>query len=204
MVNVGSAITKATTKLTGNLPRPQFVTWFNEIVSDIKRQPRKWFFLKTTSSVLIANNQITIPSTISEIISIEIGNLFFTQKDQLSDEDAAAIDTYGNTINDGLSQGYTLDPGGIITFHPGQTGTAMVTGEAVITANYADNATTVFPDEFDGLFIDGLRMHFYDAQKDGRFTKESMQYQIDMNNIKAWDNKHKPLPKFSKHGYVRA
>lgn len=197
-VNVGTTITKAVTKMPGSLPRPQFVTWFNEIVRDILGQPRVWKFLTEPSTIAIVNNQITIPATMSEITLIVVGDHYFTTSDQLSELDGASADNGAP-----IQEGYTLTAAGVITFHPALTGSAVVTGEHAITADYADNAATSFPLEFENLFITGLRMHYYDQNKDGRYTKENQQYQIYMNGCKAWDNRQKVRPPFNKNGMIR-
>lgn len=211
MVNVGTAITKAMTKLTGGLPRPQFVTWFNEIVRDILAQPRAWKFLQSPVTIAIVNGSITIPATILQIDQIVVGDSYFTPDNLITDEQAhyidaafAAGDPTDFTIQlDNPLSGYTQTAAGVITFHPTLTGSAIVTGEVDVTADYADNAATIFPLEFENLFIAGLRMNYYDQMKDGRFTKENMMYQLAMNQMKAWDNKRKPKPPFSRHGYLR-
>ncbi|KAB0668943.1 hypothetical protein F6V30_13985 [Oryzomonas sagensis] len=214
MINVGTAITSALTKIVGNQPRPVFVAWFNEIVQDILRQPREWKFLDEPLTLVITNNQITLPAGVSEIVSIHAGTFFFSRKNQLSDEEANAIDNSGVSLLDQTFgepippqyQGYTLDAAGkVVTFHPAiQTvASATVTAMADITAPYADNQDTIFPDAFSNLFITGLRMSFYDQDKDGRYTKESMLYQYQMSQMKAWDNRRKALPKLNNHGYIR-
>jgi hypothetical protein len=200
MVNSGEAITRALTKIVGGTDRTVFVVWFNEIVKDILLQPRVWKFLTEPLVIPIVNNQITIPAGVSEIISIQVGNVFFTQGDMLSDAEAASIDAELTEFFD--RQGYTL-ANGDITFHPGLTGDAAVKAEQTILTDYADNADTIFPQEFENLFITGLRMNFYDTDKDGRFTKENMQYQMEMSKVKAWDNRTKPLPHFHPRGYTR-
>lgn len=199
VVNVGTAITKAVNKLTGSLPRAQFVVWFNEVARDILNQPREWQFLQAPVSLAITNSQITIPATMSEITSIQVGLVFMTQGDQLTAEAAFIADQNQNTTN----PGYTLDAAGVLTFHPTLAGTAIVTGETDLTADYADNAATIFPLAFENLFITGLRMHFYDKDKDGRFTKENKQYQLDMYKLKSWDNRHKPAIPYNRRGFNR-
>jgi hypothetical protein len=198
VVNVGTAITKALTKLEGGLSRANFVVWFNEIVRDILNVPRVWQFLTTPLSIAIVDSQITIPAGFSEVVSIQVGDVFLTTADQQTDEEAAIIDAAGEGV-----QGYSLSAAGVITFHPALTGTALVTGETDITSDYADNAATIFPLAFQNLFVTGLRMHHYDLQKDGRYGKENTLYQLEMGKMRAWDNRLKPLPRYDRHGYVR-
>jgi len=212
VVNVGTTITKARTKFPGGISRAPFVVWFNEVVQEILNQPRVWKFLTEPITLAIVNNQITIPAGVSEIVSIQVGDTFFTQSDQLSDQEAAKIDAASDNILQADStdlvtppslQGYTLTAAGVVVFHPALTGTASVIGEQNITADYADSADTIFPLDFQELFILGLRMSYYDLQKDGRFTKENMLYQMAMGKAKSWDNRHKPRPHYNSHGYIR-
>lgn len=198
-VNVGTAITKALTKLPAGLPRAQFVAWFSEIARDVLNEPRVWKFLTQPVSVEIIENQVALPDGTGELVSIQIGDLLYTMADQLSDADALAVD---NETMD--QQGFTLDSTSMLaTFHPGATGTALVTVEQDITSDYEDEAYTIFPDVFSNLFVIGLRMHWYDKQKDGRFTKEHTLYQMELSKVKAWDNRLKPVPHFNRHGYTR-
>lgn len=206
VVNVGTTITAALTKMTGGLPRAQFVTWFNEIVQDILRQPRTWNFLNTPATIAIVNNTVTV-ATGAEIVSIVVGTTFLTRKNLLSAEEAFQIDNADSPLPQPY-YGYTIDSTGkIITFHPSTLSTnvasALVTVQSDLITDYADNAATIFPYAFQNLFITGLRMHYYDQSKDGRYTKESMQYQINMLQVKAWDNRQKSLPKFNSRGYIR-
>lgn len=196
-VNVGTVITKALTKITGNVSRATLVTWFNEIAEDVMNQPRQWHFLEQPLALQILDNQITIPPYISELFSIQVGESFYTPKDQLTDEEAAESEQ--NRL-----AGYTFANDGTVTFYPPKTGTASVAGEQSVLFDYVDNAATIFPLIFENLFIIGLRMHFYDLDKDGRFTKENTLYQLEINKLKAWDNKLKPLPHYNSHGYIRA
>jgi hypothetical protein len=188
-----------------------FVGWFNEVARDVLAQPRAWQFLLDPITVAIVNNQAVIPSTLLDISQIEAGGRVFTPGNQLTAADAA-----GNSH----AAGYTL-AGRVVTFYPGAEGTALITGTRDITTEYTEETTstvpagyealfgstpitgTIFPIEFENLFITGLRMHYFDVDKDGRYTKENTQYQIQMNLMKCLDNRRKPRPQYHSKGYIR-
>jgi hypothetical protein len=71
------------------------------------------------------------------------------------------------------------------------------------STSYTDNVATVIPNEFSNLFITGIRMNYYDNEKDGRFSKESTMYQLEMSKVKALDNRLKGNATYEPHGYVR-
>lgn len=202
VVNAGTAITKALTKIADNSTamRTACVTWFNEVVRDILNQPREWFFLQDPTTLAIASNSITLPAGYSEIVSMQVGDVFLTPANQISEEEA--FDLY-NGIEGTTPEGYTLKPTGVITFYPGATGSAILTGEKTISTDYADNADTIFPLDFENVFIAGVRMNSYDYTKDGRYTKEVMIYQDAMNKVKRWDNTRKAIPNYDPSAYVR-
>lgn len=189
MVNVGTAIEKAWSKFADNSTtlREKMVGWFNEVARDILNQPRQWFFLQSGADISIVNDTITLPAGVREVLSIKIGETLLTSKNHLSLEEADGYS--GSTNNDTV--GYTVSPGKVITLYPGGTGTATVRYTTDLAADYADLAATIFPDEMMNLFVAGLRLHYYDYMKDGRFTKEAQMYNYEMNNAKAWDNRRK-------------
>jgi hypothetical protein len=215
MVNVGTAINKALTKIVGAPPRSDMVTWFNEIVKSIYNVPREWAFLDEPLTLPIVNNQITLPATITELIALRVGTIFYTPVNQLSVSEAAKVDNAESSMFDTNTalippalHGYTLDAANVITFHPpiatlDRTPNASVIGELSVQTDYADNDPTIFPDWFENLFIVGLRMNFYDLDKDGRFTKENMQYQMEMSMVKARDNRRKALMHYHPRGYTK-
>lgn len=201
VVNVGTSITKALTKITGRIPRATLATWFNEIVADILAQPREWKFLTEPLSLAIVDNAVTVPAGVSEVLSIQVGTTaFFTQANQLSAKEAAFIDASGCSV----PVGYVLSAAGVITFHPALTGTAELTVEHGVVGDYADNDETVFPLDFQNLFLSGLLKNAYYVDKDGRFTAESITYDARMSQMKAWDNRRKPTAHFNANGYLRA
>ena len=158
LVNVGTVINKALAETTGRPPRSRFIGWFNRVVKDIMAQPRAWKFLAEPLSVTIANNQITIPAGISEIVSIQVGTIFFTPEDQLSQQEAAKVDNYRSEAT-----GYTLSAEGVVTFHPSLVGIANLTGEILIDSDYVDNADTIFPVvPFENLFVQGILAPYYE------------------------------------------
>lgn len=210
VINVGTIIDKALTRITGNIPRPTLVVWFNEVVDDILSQPREWKFLTEPITLPITDSQITIPAGVSEVISIQVGDTVFTPSDQLGARDAVKIDS-GESALLSVSgilpphlRGYTLDAAGVITFHPGLSGSAVVTVENDITTDYTDEQDTIFPGTFQGLFISGLRKAAYNVDKDGRYAAESAEYNTQLSQVIAWDNRLKARPSWNPRGYVRS
>jgi len=196
VVNVGTMITKALTKVTGRIPRATMVVWFNEVVDDILSQPRTWFFLTQPLTLTVTNSVITIPAGVSEILSIKACSVFFTKINQLGQKEANRPGAYGYTLSaDGST--VTLYTSSIIN------GTATVSVEQDITTDYADNADTIFPSAFQGLFLSGLRKQAFYVDKDGRYTAEGVEYDTQMGQCKAWDNRNKPRAHSTRKGYVR-
>jgi hypothetical protein len=216
------AINKALSDIVGSPLRTDLLTWFNEIMKDIFAQPREWAFLEEPLTINIVNNQIQLPlSSISQIQSIQLGDVLYTIANQLSTTEAVNIDNAEATIYDNSSciippneQGYTVDWNtGLVTFHPDVSDTdtynptpttAQVIADVGLFADYADNTATIFPYiPFEALFMSGVRWKYYKTQKDGRFTAERMQYDIEMKNCKMWDNRLKPDMHYSPRGYTR-
>lgn len=190
-LNVSTVVTKALSKVVDNSPdlRAKFVIWFNEISRDIFNQPRDWAFLAVPVTLPIVANKITLPAGSSEIVSMVIGDVFLTRNDQMGPLRAF---TYKDST-DTVPVGYTLAADGTITFYPGATGDCVLTYEKDLDADYTDDTVdTIFPLDLEGLFITGLRMHNYDYDKDGRYSKEVALYQYEMSKAKAWDNRNKP------------
>ena len=167
--------------------------WFNEAARDILSQPRTWQFLTDPLTLEIVDSVISIPAGVSEVVSIQTADIFFSKADQLSAQDAAKPGAFG----------YTLDAAGNVTLYPAMTGSATVTVEQGVITDYIDNADTIFPLDFENLFLSGVMKNAFYTDKDGRFTAESLMYQQAMGNMRAWDNRRKPAPKWNPHGYVR-
>ncbi len=201
-MNVAAVVTKALSKAQDDSAefRAKFVLWFNEISRDVFNQPRDWAFLQTPATITIIANQITLPIGASEIVTMEIGDVILTRDNQIGPLKAFKYrDDTGTT-----PEGYTLAAGNVVIFYPGASGNCILNYEAEVNTDYTDVATdTIFPIEFESLFITGLRMHSYDYDKDGRYSKESALYEYEMLKIKEWDNRRKPKPEFNSHGYTR-
>lgn len=168
--------------------------WLNEIVRDVLNQPREWAFLNDTVDLAVTANQITLPNGVSEIVHIDLGGTFYLPADMLTDPEAALDRT-----------GYTINKANIVTFYPDTTEvSATVKYKPYVTADLADVATdTIFPIEFENLFLTGVRVHIYDYDKDGRYGKEEQKYAMAMSNIKTLDNRRKPELRNNPHGYTR-
>lgn len=193
-----SALNKVQDSSTGL--RGKALAWLNEIVSDIAAQPREWKFLQVSTTLSVTTDTITLPTDFNELIYIKVGDYFFTKDSQLTWEEA---DAYTST-SDTTPVGFTL-LGNTITFIPGTNeSTCTFVYEKMLTAGLTDDTSnTVFPRIFRNLLITGVRMHYYDYDKDGRYSKEVVLYQNEMYNVKAWDNKLKTIPQFEGHGYLR-
>jgi hypothetical protein len=198
-INVAAIVTKALTKTddTSTALRAKYVSWFNEVARDVLNQPRKWNLLTPVPVVIaIVANQITLPATASEIISIEAEDLFLTPKNQISEQDAFEDDYKYDLC-------YTL-ANGVVTFYPSATGNATLTYELNKTTDYTDVSTaTIFPIEFENLFITGIRLHHLNDDDDDRYTTEVFKYAAEMKQVKAQDNKLNPRPQTPSQGYTR-
>ena len=199
--NTADILTTAMTKFSDDSDelRALALGWLNETMRDILNQSRTWWFLKTGASLAITANQITIPAGMGEVINIEGDDFFFTPDDQLTDEEIFALDDGTDTPPVGYVQTATT-----ITFYPSATGTVTLRYEADLAADYTDSASnTIFPIVFKPLLVAGVRMQYYDYDKDGRYQKETSVYNYCMKQAKAWDNKLKPTTRNNPHGYVR-
>lgn len=170
--------------------RAKAVGWLNEIVRDILNQPRQWEMLKTSTTLPIAANKITLPANFGEVRSIQIGSLYFlTPDEQLTEEEAFAViqagggDTLGFTITDTE-----------ITFVPGATGSAILSYEKGVATPYADDVATIFPDAFSNLLIQGVRKLAYQSDVDDMYGPSVKLYDREMKVAKDYDNRMKPMP----------
>lgn len=201
-ITVSGVVTKALSKVVDNSDelRAKFVVWFNEVARDIFTQPREWGFLSTEVTVPVVLNRIDMPTNASEIISLQVGGMFLTKEDQLSAESAFKGNTYA-----GLTPtGYLISTDGKIIFYPGAEGDCVLTYESTLNSDLADTTDpTIFPMDLESLFVTGLRMHYYDYDKDGRYSKEVSLYDFEMSKVKAWDNRNKPKPTTSPKGYLK-
>lgn len=199
--NTTDILTTAMTKFADDSDELRVLAlgWLNEVIRDVLNQPRTWWFLKTGASLAVTANQITIPSGMGEVINIEGTDFFFTPDDQLTDEEIFALDDDTDTPPVGYVQTATT-----ITFYPSATGTVTLRYEADLTSDYTDSATnTIFPIVFKPLLVAGVRMQYYDYDKDGRYQKETTVYNYGMKQAKAWDNNLKPSERINPHGYTR-
>lgn len=201
--NTGTILDKAISKFGDNDDselRVLALGWLNEIIRDILDQPRTWEFLKTSTYLAVTSNAITLPSGVGEIIGITVNDVYLTPDEQISEE--FAQEEYQD-ITGTTPEAYVLS-GSTVTFCPGASGTATLLYEVDVATDYADLADTVLPHNFTNLLVAGVRMHYYDYDKDGRYAKEVTLYQYEMKKVKSWDNRLKPLPEFNQHGYVRS
>jgi hypothetical protein len=199
--NTSSVLTKATTKWVDDSPelRVKALVWLNEVIRDILNQPRTWWFLKTPTVLTITAGAITLPTGCGEVISIEGDDFFFVPEEMLTDEQVFDL---GDESGD-IPVGY-IESGREIIFYPTATGTVTVRYEADLTTDYLDVGTdTILPINFENLLIVGVRAAYYDYDKDGRYTKEEMNYDYQMRVAKAWDNKLKPRQQKNPRGYTR-
>ena len=200
--NTADILTTAMTKFSDDSDdlRVLALGWLNEIVRDVLNQPRTWWFLKTGTSLSVTANAITLPSGMGEVINIEGTDFFLTPSDQLTDEEVYSMNDDDDTTP---PVGYT-QTATTITFYPAATGTVTLRYEADLTADYTDAATaTIFPIAFKPLLVAGVRMQYYDYDKDGRYQSESALYNYHMKHVKVWDNDLKPNERKNPHGYTR-
>lgn len=200
--NVRDILDKALSKVPDNSSelRVKALGWLEEVVSDIAAQPRSWKFLETKSVLTVTASEITIPDDFNQLIGFEVDGRWLDKNNQLTDEEAELYT--GTTYYTPL--GYT-SKGGTITIIPTTTVTTcdFYYEPQLITALTDDTSDTIFPYIFRNLLITGVRMHYYDYDKDGRYTKETMLYENEMYKVKAWDNQQKTLPQSSRHGYLK-
>lgn len=200
--NTKDILDSALTKIIDNSAgiRADALSWLNEVIGDLAAQPRQWKFLETSTSLTITDNAITLPTDFNQLICITVGDYIFLPSGQLTDEEAAAYASDADTT----PVGFTLS-GNTITFVPGTDETTCTFKyEKMLTSAVTDSVSdTVFPRIFRNFFITGVRMHYYDYDKDGRYGKEVVLYQDEMNKVKAWDNQLKTIPKWERHGYLR-
>lgn len=202
-LNTKAVLDRAATKFqdqTANL-RSKSLEWLNEVARDIHNQPRQWKFLEEEVVLPITSNQAVLPAG-AKIVNLYNDNFFFTLDDQLTDEEANAIGT--ETSASVVPDGFTLSSDSVITFHPGANGTVNLKYEINLEADLTDSETdTIYPKDLENLFVSGIRMHYYDYDKDGRYTKEVMVYENEMYKVKCWDNRKKAVSKQTNRGYTR-
>lgn len=199
--NTADILTTAMTKFSDDSDelRALSLGWLNEIIRDILNQPRTWWFLKTGTSLLITTNAITIPSGVGEVINIEGSDFFLTPDDLMTDEEVYDLGDDTSDVPIGYTQTATT-----ITFYPSATGTVTLRYEADLTSDYTDAATnTIFPIAFKPLLVSGVRMQYYDYDKDGRYQSEAALYNYHMKHVKVLDNDLKPNERKNPHGYTR-
>lgn len=201
-LNTTTVLDKALSKFQDNTTelRTKALSWLNEVRTDIHNQPRLWNFMRGTTTLTVSDNMITLPNGVSEVISLEGDTFLLTPQHILSETEAYLLSNQTATI----PQGYVKYPDNTLYFFPGATGSVIVTYEANANTDLADSSNnTVYPKELENLFVTGIRMHYYDYDKDGRYTKEVMLYQDEMSKAKAWDNQLKALPKYNTQGYIK-
>ena len=199
--NTADILTTAMTKFSDDSDelRALALGWLNEIMRDILNQPRTWWFLKTGTSLSITANAITIPSGMGEVINIEGTDFFLTPDDLMTDEEVYDLGDDTSDVPIGYTQSATT-----ITFYPSATGTVTLRYEEDLTADYTDvDTNTIFPIVFKPLLVSGVRMQYYDYDKDGRYQSESALYNYHMKHVKVWDNDLKPNERKNPHGYTR-
>jgi len=199
--NTADILDSAMTKWADNSTalRALALGWLNEVIREVLNQPRTWWFLKTGSTLTIAANAITIPSGVGQVLSIEGTDFFLTPADQMTDEEVYDLGDDTSDVPIGYTQTATT-----ITFYPSATGNVTLRYEADVTADLADSTSDIiFPIAFRNLLICGVRAHYYDYDKDGRYGKEEALFGHHLALVKAWDNTLKPTIRQNPHGYTR-
>ena len=162
--------------------RIKALAWLNQAIQDVLNQPRTWACFELPADVAITLNVAIMPSGASELVHIQLADVFYYPKDMLTDQQAV----------EGKS-GFILTPGGTITFYPSTAETTCkIKYEVGVTTDYADNSSnTIFPWWFKNCLIAGTLMRCMENDKDGRFSSKTQMFQYQLSLCKAQDNKLK-------------
>lgn len=190
--------------------RGKMLSWLN-ITAQKLAVERAWQFLNNgTATLTPADNVLTLPADFGQLKSLQGGDDFFlTSVNKLSDEEA-----WRQNANETI-RGYTeslvdITDGGVTTRTPLVTLTGTnYTGDVIVKYTieppvFCDTTVaTVWPTQCRALFMRSLLDFFYEYDMDERAVAS---YQInagELSALKTWDNRQKPKPQPSRHGYTR-
>lgn len=175
--------------------RAKAVIWLNEVMRDILGRSKRWEFLRASTAITVVGNKITLPADFKEEISLQVGDYFFTPDNRLTEQEIDENDTGTVPV------GYRRTASGEITFYPGATGTAVLTYNKGMTANYADDETaTIFPVEFYYLLVLGVRKYAYQYDVEDLYPAAVQLYEKEMKERQHDNNLQKPIPR---HRYAQ-
>lgn len=167
--------------------RQRLLVWMNDVIKSIADM-RDWDFLTDTEELTITNNSITYPADFKEFINLSIGDQYFFDRTSILTDSESWVE-YGITTAD-----FTV---------PVTEGTATLKYK-ILTPVYAVGATTIFPDQFINVVVDGILCKYYRfirAYED--LAEAKNQYSNSLIEIKKNYNRNQPMPKYTRHGYLR-
>lgn len=198
MVNIKNILDAAQERIhdDSNKTRMRMLEWLQMVISTIEVE-RAWHCLIVRNpSVPVAGGVIDTPSDYKSIIGITDNSTYFlTTQHRLTPELAASalLSTGSHPIGfDEYQNSLRLlpapDDGNITLFY--------VKGQD----SYVDDATdTIWPNEFKPIMVRGVLDAYYEFDTDQRMIG-SINLNITMlNNLKRWDNKFQPMPKYSRY-----
>ena len=176
--------------------------WLNHVSTKLSISSVGWSCLeKTDSTLVVADNQITLPSDFEKLICAKQNSTFFLDaNDELSEEEeyiAAGLDRSGNPTR------YAIDSEKI-TFYPAASGTVTLKYIKQPTAIVDSTAATVWPTKFNNIFLRACLDFYYEYDMD---VRAAMSYQLDnveITLLEVWEISKRPLPQVDNtHGYMR-
>jgi hypothetical protein len=177
--------------------RVKMLGWLNNVIQRLSLEP--WDCLKKTStSLTITGNAITLPSDFGSIMSVyQTDNFCLTKDNQLSAEEIYAI---GTGVD--IPLGFVIS-NSTLTFYPEATGTCIVDYLLEVPSCIDDSTQLVFPVQFRPLIERACLTHYYEFDADDRINVSASIETAEFGRLKEWNYKTEALPRFNNRGYIR-
>lgn len=180
--------------------RVRMMSWLNDGMRSILREPREWWFLRGEASIAVVSGAMVLPSDFGEVVAIELGSTILGKNNLLSTKEAFDWEQSGGNV----AAGYTLDATNLYLVPAPTNGTAVFTYIKKQTTDLTDVATdTIFPIECAEYLKRFVLTSFYEFDVDDRLPYSRQILEVELRALKAYDNRQKPIPKRNPHGYTR-
>ncbi len=175
---------------------------FCNVVAQKLALVRPWLWLSKSAVVTPVNNIITKPSDYGEFLYLMLGDQkILIPRNKL---DAGEVFEADNTnIGIALPTGFTEDATTITLHGAGWTTTATL-GYIVEPPPITDSATdTIWPVKCRSVFMKAILDWYYEYDMDERRSTSVQLSQVELSELKKWDNNQKPKTQYSRRGYHR-
>ena len=172
--------------------RAKALGWLNEAIQLVYLE-KDWHWLrKTQSDIVLSDSVAALPDDFGRFTFCHGEDWYLRRDHHLSDEDAFTLEGADNPA------GFTLDADAI-TFYPSTDDETVTLEYRQTLPTYGDNEETVIPNSFLPLLSRATITAVYEYENDQRGLISVQLEQSLLSQLKADDNKSKPIPRKGKY-----